>query len=47
MEVINWRIVKHPLNWITVFLFVFLAGIGIHLILTYLGAVPAAQQNNS
>jgi hypothetical protein len=45
MQVINWRIVSHPLNWITVFLMVFIAAIGVHFILTYFGQVPAAQQH--
>lgn len=44
MEVINWRIVKHPLNWITVFLMIFIAGIAIHFILQAVGMVPAAAQ---
>lgn len=44
MEVINWRIVSHPLNWITVFLMVFIAGIAIHFILTHMGAVPASSE---
>lgn len=41
---INWRIVTHPLNWVTVFLMVFIAGIAIHLLLSMFGQVPAAQQ---
>lgn len=45
MQVINWRIVSHPLNWLTVFLMVFIAGIAVHLILTSFGQVPAAQQS--
>jgi hypothetical protein len=43
MEVINWRIAKHPLNWITVFLMVFIGGIAIHFVLAHLGVQPAAQ----
>jgi hypothetical protein len=30
---INWGIVKHPMNWITIFLMVFLAFIGFDLAL--------------
>ena len=44
MEVINWRLVTHPLNWVTVFLMVFIAGIAAHFILTYFGQVPAGLQ---
>jgi hypothetical protein len=40
MEIINWRIAKHPLNWVTLFLFVFIAGIAFHFILTLLGKSP-------
>ena len=41
MEVINWRIVGHPLNWLTLFLMVFIAGIAWHLVATRLGLQPA------
>lgn len=44
MEIINWRIVGHPLNWITVFLMLFIAALGAHFVLTYFGAIPASQQ---
>lgn len=44
MELINWRIVRHPLNWITVFLMIFIAGIAIHFVLVGLGMQPAAAQ---
>lgn len=47
MEVINWRIVGHPLNWLTVFLMVFIAAIAVHLTLTLLGQAPAAAQASS
>lgn len=42
MEIINWRIVGHPLNWLTVFLMIFVAGIAIHLVMQAFGAAPAA-----
>jgi hypothetical protein len=44
MQVINWRIVSHPLNWVTVFLMIFIAGIAAHLILSLFGQVPAKLQ---
>lgn len=44
MEIINWRIVGHPLNWVTVFLMTFIAGILIHLVMTHLGAVQASEK---
>lgn len=40
--VINWKLISHPLNWVILFLMVFIAGIGIHFILNALGAEPAA-----
>jgi hypothetical protein len=42
MEIINWRIVGHPLNWLTVFLMVFIAGIAIHFVMQAIGMAPAA-----
>ena len=42
MEIINWRLVGHPLNWVTVFLMVFVGGLLAHLVLTYFGQQPAA-----
>lgn len=44
MEIINWRIVAHPLNWLTLFLMIFIAGIAFHFILEGLGVKPAASQ---
>ena len=46
MEVINTRLMAHPLNWITVFLMVFIAGIAVHFILMATGMVPAAAQSS-
>lgn len=43
MEVVNWNLIKHPMNWIVLFLMVFIAGIGINLILKYNGVQPAKQ----
>jgi hypothetical protein len=44
MEVINWRIAGHPLNWITLFLMVFIAALAIHFTLTLFGQVPQSQK---
>ena len=35
MEIINFGLIKHPMNWLTVVLMVFIAGIFIHLVLQY------------
>ena len=37
MEVINWELIKHPMNWVIILLMVFLFGIFIHLILDFYG----------
>jgi hypothetical protein len=31
---LNWALLKHPLNWLTVFLMVFIGGIVLNLALT-------------
>lgn len=36
MDVVNWKIVSHPMNWVTLFLMVFIGGIAAHLLLTHL-----------
>jgi hypothetical protein len=41
--VVNWEIVRHPINWITVILMVFIAGLAVHFVLTYF----QAQQTKS
>lgn len=35
MELINWDLAGHPMNWVHIFLMVLIAGIAIHLILSY------------
>lgn len=45
MEVINWRIAGHPLNWVTLFLMVFISSLAIHFVLTGIGAEPAGKGN--
>ena len=47
MEIINWRIVGHPLNWLTVVLMVFIGGLAVHFVLGHLGVVPASQQSST
>lgn len=34
-RIINWDIVVHPVNWFTLFLMVFIAGIVLHFIFTH------------
>jgi hypothetical protein len=41
VAILNTSLLKHPINWIVVTMMLFLAGIGGHFILTYLGMSPA------
>ena len=34
MEVINWKLVGHPINWVNLFLMVLIASIALHLVLS-------------
>lgn len=38
MEALNWGLVKHPMNWITILLMVAIAGFAVHLVLTHITA---------
>jgi hypothetical protein len=33
MQVVNWELLKHPLNWATVLLMVIIAGAAFHFVL--------------
>jgi len=35
LELINFEIMKHPINWVTVMLMVFIASAALHLLLKY------------
>jgi hypothetical protein len=37
MEIINWKIVSHPMNWAVLFLMVLIFGFALHLILDFYG----------
>lgn len=39
MQLINWELASHPMNWIILFLFIFIAGFVLHLILANLPKV--------
>lgn len=43
MAIVNTAILKSPLNWLTVFLMLLIAGLGGHLILTLAGLEPAKR----
>lgn len=32
MQVVNWQLASHPMNWVILFLMVFIAGIAVHIV---------------
>ena len=46
MELINFGLIKSPVNWFTILLMVLIAGIAIHLVLDFYGITPATSENN-
>jgi hypothetical protein len=46
VELINWNIAKHPMNWIVLFLMVFIGGILAHLLLEHLPSVMLNNKTN-
>lgn len=43
MTVLNWSLIKHPLNWLIILLMLVLAAMGGHLLLSYAGLEPATN----
>jgi len=39
--IINWRLAKHPMNYVIITLMLVIAGIAGHLVLTWIGVMPA------
>jgi hypothetical protein len=44
---INWKMISHPMNWLTILLMVIIAGAIGHLLLSYIGIEPATQAKRS
>ena len=42
--IVNFGLMKHPINWLVVLLMLVIAGAAGHLILTYLGKNPAGPE---
>jgi hypothetical protein len=36
MQIVNWNLIKHPLNWITVVLMVLIAGMFLQLLVKHI-----------
>lgn len=47
IQPINWRMVSHPMNWITIFLMLVIAGAIGHFLLSYLGIEPNLKAQSS
>lgn len=45
--IINWQLVKHPMNWVTIVLMLVIAGIAGHLALSYFGVQSASDESMS
>jgi len=43
---INWKLLKNPLNWIIVGLMLVIASIGGHLVLSYFGKEPSTSDSS-
>lgn len=45
MQVVNWKMVSHPINWVVVVLMALIAGAFGHLMLAYLGHTPDTAES--
>lgn len=45
MQVINWRMVSHPINWLVILLMLVIAAIFGHLLLSLLEQEPATKNS--
>lgn len=44
---LNWNLLKHPINWVIIVFMLVIAGIAGHFALTYLGMEPATSDSNA
>lgn len=42
MNILNWKLISHPMNWVIIMLMLIIAGIFGHLILSVLDQEPAS-----
>lgn len=47
MQAMNWKLVSHPMNWLTILLMVIIAGSIGHFLLSYLGIEPNLKAQSS
>lgn len=43
--ILNWELLKHPLNWVVVLLMVMIFGIALHLVLDYYNVTPKTSKD--
>lgn len=46
MQVVNWKLITHPMNWIVVLLMLVIAGTAGHLLLTLVGQQASTANIN-
>lgn len=42
--ILNFSLLKHPLNWVILLLMVIIAGIALHLVLDFYNVTPATKK---
>jgi hypothetical protein len=47
MQIVNWGLLKHPLNWFTIILMLIIAAMAGTLVLTAFGVTPATPASGS
>lgn len=40
---LNWQLIKHPINWLVIILMLVIAATAGHLVLSYVGMEPATN----
>lgn len=47
MKLINWEIVKNPMNWLIIGMMLVVAGVAGHLVMRRLGVEPVRDNNEA
>lgn len=47
MQIVNWKLISHPINWLTVVLMLLLAAMAGTLVLQGLGITPSTADQES
>jgi hypothetical protein len=43
VTIINWKLISHPMNWLTVLVILIIAGTAGHLLASWMGLEPATK----